>query len=56
MDEGSHKDVQHMLINPFYAISITPDLMGEHEPLPATRTSRTSLILYLHVQLPAMWF
>lgn len=26
-------DVEHMLINPFYAITISPDLMGEHEPL-----------------------
>jgi hypothetical protein len=33
MDEGSRKDAEHMLINPFYAINITPDLMGEHEPL-----------------------
>ncbi len=33
MDEGSHKDAEHMLINPFYAINITPDLVGEHEPL-----------------------
>jgi hypothetical protein len=33
MDEGSRKDTEHMLINPFYAINITPDLMGKHEPL-----------------------
>jgi hypothetical protein len=33
MDEGSRKDAEHVLINPFYAINITPDLMGEHEPL-----------------------
>jgi hypothetical protein len=33
MDEGSRKDAEHMLINPFYAINITPDLIGEHEPL-----------------------
>jgi hypothetical protein len=33
MDQGSRKDTEHMLINPFYAINITPDLMGKHEPL-----------------------
>jgi hypothetical protein len=33
MDEGSRKDAEHVLINPFYAINITPDLMGEHDPL-----------------------
>lgn len=33
MDNWTAKDVEHLLINPFYAINITPDLMGEHEPL-----------------------
>jgi hypothetical protein len=33
MDEWTHKDAKHMLVNPFYAVNITPDLMGEHEPL-----------------------
>jgi hypothetical protein len=26
-------DAEHMLINPFYAVTITSELMGEHEPL-----------------------
>jgi hypothetical protein len=30
MDEN---DVKDMLINPFYAININPDLAAEHEPL-----------------------
>jgi hypothetical protein len=27
------QDVEHMLINPFYAITIDPDLLVEHESL-----------------------
>lgn len=27
------KDAIHMLINPFYAINIEPDLAAEHEPI-----------------------
>lgn len=30
--------IDDLLINPFYAISISPNLMGEHEPL-ATKES-----------------
>lgn len=30
MDEN---DTVNMLINPYYAINISPDLVGEHEPL-----------------------
>jgi hypothetical protein len=29
----SEDDVMAMLINPIYAISIDPDLVGEHEPI-----------------------
>lgn len=29
-------DVEHMLINPFYAINLSDDLFGEHEPLVST--------------------
>ena len=32
MDEN---DAMHALINPYYAINISPDLAGEHEPLVA---------------------
>jgi hypothetical protein len=32
MDEWTREDTEHMLINPFYAINIAPDLVGEHEP------------------------
>jgi hypothetical protein len=27
------KDAINMLINPYYAVNISPDLAGEHEPL-----------------------
>jgi hypothetical protein len=30
MDEN---DAINMLINPYYAVNISPDLAGEHEPL-----------------------
>lgn len=33
MDELTRKDSEHMLINPYYVVTITSDLMGEHEPL-----------------------
>lgn len=33
MGEWTAKDAEHMLINPFYAINITPDLTGQHESL-----------------------
>lgn len=29
----SKDDVMAMLINPIYAVSIDPDLVGEHEPI-----------------------
>jgi hypothetical protein len=31
--DDKHDDAKRMLINPYYAISISPDLLGEHEPL-----------------------
>ncbi len=33
-DQGwTEADVQAVLVNPFYAVSIAPSLCGEHEPL-----------------------
>jgi hypothetical protein len=32
MDQWTAKDVEHILINPFYAITISDDLMGADEP------------------------
>lgn len=33
MKDWTKKDVEHLLINPFYAVNLSADLFGEHEPL-----------------------
>lgn len=33
MSNLTAKDAEHFLINPFYAVTIHEDLMGEHDPL-----------------------
>lgn len=33
MKKISEIDISKMIINPFYAITISPDLFGEHEPM-----------------------
>lgn len=33
MTDWTKKDVEHVLINPFYAINLSADLFSEHEPL-----------------------
>lgn len=33
MSTWTGKDAEHILTNPFYAINITPDLIGKHESL-----------------------
>lgn len=53
MDELATNDAEHILINPFYAITFSEDLIGKHEPLVSKSqwiTSNTHLIEEIGVE------